>query len=132
MHMNADPRVALEKLTLAFERHLEACSARRGESDPAVVNAYFALADAFEAYDDALVAAYNEVTPLEIYADDDLDEDDDEFDDEYDEFDDGDDDGDDLDDDLDEDDLADDEDFDTTNDDNSGSHRTSPSRRPHR
>ena len=46
--MNADPRAALEALTLAFERHLEACSARRGDDDPAVIAASDALADAFE------------------------------------------------------------------------------------
>lgn len=88
MHMNAEPRAALEKLTSALERHLEACSARRGESDPAVVAAYFELADAFEAYDDALMDAYNEVTPLEVYSEEEFDEDDDEFDDEFDEDDD--------------------------------------------
>lgn len=66
--MSADPRAALHNLTAAFERHLEACSGRRGDDDPAVVNAYHALADAFEAYDDALMEAFNEVTPLEIFA----------------------------------------------------------------
>lgn len=79
--MNAEPRAALEKLTSALERHLEACSARRGESDPAVVSAYFELADAFEAYDDALMNAYNEVTPLEVYYEEDLDDDEDDLDD---------------------------------------------------
>lgn len=86
--MNAEPRAALEKLTSALERHLEACSARRGESDPAVVAAYFELADAFEAYDDALMDAYNEVTPLEVYSEEEFDEDDDELDDDFDEDDD--------------------------------------------
>ena len=81
-HMTADPRAALETLASAFERHLEACSGRRGENDPAVVAAYQALADAFEDYDDALMDAFNEVTPLEVYSEEDFDEDDD---DEYDE-----------------------------------------------
>ena len=80
--MTAEPRAALEALTSAFERHLEACSARRGDDDPAVVAAYQALADAFENYDDALMDAYNEVTPLEVYSEEDFDEDDDLDDDE--------------------------------------------------
>lgn len=92
--MTADPRAALQTLTSAFERHLEACSGRRGENDPAVVAAYQALADAFEDYDDALMDAYNEVTPLEVYAEEDFDEDDEDDvdDDEYDDEDDSDDD----------------------------------------
>ncbi|MEO7069315.1 MAG: hypothetical protein ABI131_02365, partial [Nostocoides sp.] len=42
------------------------------------------LADAFEAYDDALLSAYGEMTPLEVYGedDDDLEFDDDEDDEE--------------------------------------------------
>ena len=83
----ADPRAALAALTAAFERHLEACAQRRGEDDPAVVAAYDDLADAFEGYDDALLEAYGEMTPLDVYAgpdeeDDDEDESDDEDDDE--------------------------------------------------
>lgn len=85
--MNADPRAALETLTAAFERHLEACTGRRGENDPAVVAAYNALADAFETYDDALMDAFNEVTPLEVYAEEELDDDD--LDDDLDDADDG-------------------------------------------
>jgi hypothetical protein len=80
--MNADPRAALANLTAAFERHLEASASRRGENDPTVVAAYQAVADAFDLYDDALLEAYGEVTPLEIYSgDDDGDEDDDDDDD---------------------------------------------------
>lgn len=119
--MSADPRAALAALVTALERHLEAASARRGENDPTVVAAYQDVAEAFDRYDDALMMAYNEVTPLEIYSgdDDDVDEDDD-FDD------DGDDDGtygglddeeyDDADDDSDDDDLSDDDDDDDDDD----------------
>lgn len=80
--MTADPRAALATLMTSFERHLEASASRRGENDPTVVAAYQDLADAFDAYDDALLEAYGEVTPLEIYSgpDDDDDEDDDEDD----------------------------------------------------
>jgi hypothetical protein len=82
--MNADPRAALANLTASLERHLEASASRRGENDPTVVAAYQAVADAFDQYDDALLEAYGEVTPLEIYsgeddlADDDEDDEDDE------------------------------------------------------
>ena len=76
--MNADPRAALATLTASLERHLEASASRRGENDPTVVASYQAVADAFDLYDDALLEAYGEVTPLEIYSgdgDDDADDD---------------------------------------------------------
>ena len=89
--MNADPRAALEALTLAFERHLEACSARRGDDDPAVIAASDALADAVETYDDALLNAFTEMTPLVLLDDDDFDDDFDDEDEEDDDLDDADD-----------------------------------------
>ncbi|OMH33023.1 hypothetical protein [Tersicoccus sp. Bi-70] len=94
--MSIDPRVALQSLVAAFEEHLAASAARRGDDDPAVESAHLAIADAFEVYEDALYDIYNEVTPLVIYEDD------------------GDDDSDDDDDD---DDLEDDEDDDEDEDD---------------
>ena len=78
--MKADPRAALAILTASLERHLEASASRRGENDPTVVAAYQAVADAFDLYDDALLEAYGEVTPLEIYSGEDGDEDDDDED----------------------------------------------------
>jgi len=95
--MTADPRAALAILTASLERHLEACSSRRGENDPTVVAAYQDVADAFDLYDDALLEAFGEVTPLVIYngdedEDDELDDDEDEDDDELDDH--SDDDGD--------------------------------------
>jgi len=95
--MTADPRAALANLTASLERHLEACFSRRGENDPTVVAAYQDVADAFDLYDDALLEAYGEVTPLVIYngdeeEDDELDEDEDEDEDELDDH--SDDDGD--------------------------------------
>lgn len=84
--MNADPRAALATLTASLERHLEASASRRGENDPTVVAAYQAVAEAFDLYDDALLEAYGEVTPLEIYSGDE--EDDDEDDEEDDDVDD--------------------------------------------
>lgn len=90
--MTADPRAALANLSASLERHLEAAAQRRGENDPTVVAAYQDVADAFEAYDDALLEAYGEVTPLEIYNGEDGD-DPDELDDELDDHDDDGDDG---------------------------------------
>jgi hypothetical protein len=79
--MTVDPRAALANLTASLERHLEASASRGGENDPTVVAAYQAVADAFDEYDDALMEAYGEVTPLEIYSGgEDEDDDDDEID----------------------------------------------------
>ncbi|WP_192796541.1 hypothetical protein [Serinicoccus kebangsaanensis] len=92
--MTADPRAALTALVAALETHLETAAVSRGEDDPAVVEAYERIAEAFTAYDDALMDAYGEVTPLEVYdddlasEDDDEDEEDDDFDDEGDDEDD--------------------------------------------
>jgi hypothetical protein len=85
--MTADPRAALATLNASLERHLEASASRRGENDPTVVAAYQAVAEAFDLYDDALLEAYGEVTPLEIYSgeEDEDDEDDEELDDHGDE-----------------------------------------------
>lgn len=85
--MSADPRAALAAFVSSLERHLEAASSRRGENDPAVVAAYQDVAEAFDRYEDALMDAYEEVTPLEIYSDeedDDLDDEDDDFDEDFD------------------------------------------------
>jgi hypothetical protein len=90
--MTTDPRAALATLSATLERHLEASAQRRGENDPTVVAAYQDVADAFELYDDALLEAYGEVTPLEIYNgedEDDSDAPDDELDNPGDEDDDG-------------------------------------------
>ena len=91
--MSADPRAALSSLVTAFERHLEACSGRRGEDDPTVAAAYDDLLDAFEVYDNALYEAFGEMTPLDVYTGDDTDEDEDLDDDEDLDEDDDDDDG---------------------------------------
>jgi len=91
--MTADPRAALANLTATLERHLEASAQRRGENDPTVVAAYQDVADAFELYDDALLEAYGEVTPLEIYSGDDDEDDSDALDETLDDHGDEDDDG---------------------------------------
>ena len=68
--MTADPRAALATLVSALERHLEAAGSKRGENDPVVFAAYQDVAEAFDAYDDALLDAFDEVTPLEVYHED--------------------------------------------------------------
>ena len=104
--MTSDPRAALSTFVAALETHLELSAVRRGENDPAVVTAYNKVADAFVAYDDALLDAYGEVTPLDVYSDEE-DEDVDEAsiieEGDYEDFDEGDDDNQDGDDDLDDD-----------------------------
>lgn len=89
--MTTHPRAALDRLVAALESHLSASENRRSERDPAVEAAYRTLADAFETYDDALYDAHGEVTPFELYddqederedSDDDPDEDSDDEDDE--------------------------------------------------
>ena len=82
--MSIDPRVALEALTAALEEHLAAASARRGPGDPAVEAAFFAVADAFEVYDDSLYEAYGEVTGLGVLDDDAEDDEEEDVDDEED------------------------------------------------
>jgi hypothetical protein len=61
-----------------------AASTRRGDGDPAVEAAFFAVADAFEVYEDALYEAYNEVTPLQVFDDEEDEDEDSEVDDDED------------------------------------------------
>jgi hypothetical protein len=102
--MSDDPRAALAVFVNALERHLELASSGRNPDDPHLREAFDALSDAFETYDDALYDEYGVSTPFFVPADDD-DFDDDDFDDD---FDDEDDEVDEDDDDLDE--FDDDED----------------------
>lgn len=116
--MTSDPRAALSALVAALETHLETAAVRRGEDDPAVVEAYERVAEAFTAYDDALLDAYGEVTPLEVYDEDLVDEiddedDEDDFEEEFEDDEDSDDVDDDLEDDDDTDDLEDDDEDET-------------------
>ncbi|WP_265521053.1 primosomal protein [Oerskovia flava] len=92
--MTVDPRAALDRFVAALEAHYHAVAARRGDDDPAVDDAYYVLADAFEVYDEALGQVHGEATPFYLA------EDDDDADDDSD---------DDADDDADDDDLEDDE-----------------------
>ncbi|MFB9732705.1 hypothetical protein [Ornithinimicrobium kibberense] len=87
--MTLDPRAALSSFVAALETHLETAAVSRGEDDPAVVEAYERVAEAFAAYDDALMDAYGEVTPLEVYDEELVDDEDDDDEDDDDEEDDG-------------------------------------------
>ncbi|MFM1778922.1 MAG: hypothetical protein RIS51_67 [Actinomycetota bacterium] len=67
--MHEDPRVALEKLKLALERHLDAAATKRSGAHQSVEQAYDALEEAFLGYEEALIAAYDEYLPIEIAED---------------------------------------------------------------
>lgn len=62
----AEVRAAAEAVKAALDRHLEAVERRSGDDDPAVYEAFNALAAAAEAYDERLYDRYDEVTPFEI------------------------------------------------------------------
>ena len=84
--MSTDPRAALQSLVNALEEHLAAAANRRSDEDPSVDKAYVAIANAFEAYEEALYDAHDEVTPLTVFADDDDDDDYDEDEDDEDDL----------------------------------------------
>ncbi len=75
--MTVDPRVALGKLIVAFERHLEAAQTSRDPDHPMVIAAATDLAEAFDDYDEALYDDTEVATPLAIYGEDFDDHDDD-------------------------------------------------------
>jgi hypothetical protein len=60
----SDVRTAAEALKRAVDSHLAAVEARTGESDPVVQDAYTALHDAAQRYDDLLFEVHDEVTPF--------------------------------------------------------------------
>lgn len=91
--MSNDPRAALSVLIGALEEHLTAIINRRGQKDPAIENAYVDIANAFERYEELLFDIFEEVTPLEVFIDDEDEgfdeyEDDDDFDDDFEDYDD--------------------------------------------
>ena len=62
-------RQAAEALKSAIDAHLRAVESRVDELDPAVLEAFDALAAAAEQYDELLYAVHDEVTPFEVMAD---------------------------------------------------------------
>jgi hypothetical protein len=73
--MPTDPAAALERLVDALRDHLRASVEVRDPDDDAVLDAAADVADAFDAYDEALFDATGVDTPLDL-----IDEDDDEDD----------------------------------------------------
>jgi hypothetical protein len=65
----AEVRQAAEALKNAIDAHLRAVEARVDELDPAVLEAFDALASAAEEYDELLYAVHDEVTPFEVMSD---------------------------------------------------------------
>ena len=72
--MSASAREALLLLTAALETHLNAVESRRSPEDAMVDDAYEAVADAFERYEDALDVEYAEGLPLVLDEDEEFDE----------------------------------------------------------
>lgn len=64
--MNSDARMVLEAPTTVLNRHLAVTQDRRGEDGPVVETAFFAMANTFEAYEDALYADTEEIIPLDL------------------------------------------------------------------
>jgi hypothetical protein len=99
--MSASARESLLLLVAAFETHLDAIENRRSPEDAMVDDAYEALADAFERYEESLDVEYAEGLPMLLDEDEELEdpvveddaldphaaENDDELDDDLEEFD---------------------------------------------
>lgn len=64
--MALEPRQALQQLTAALEKHLEAVIARRGPEDSSVEQAYFQVEEAFLNYEEALDEHYQELLPIVV------------------------------------------------------------------
>ncbi len=62
--MSAQAREALRHLNAALEAHLEAVESRRSATDAAVDDAFDAVAESFERYEDILDSEYGEALPL--------------------------------------------------------------------
>ena len=84
MPMSTPAREALRHLTAALEAHLEAVESRRSAEDATVDDAFDAVAEAFERYEDELDSGFGEALPIvldddpaEAFDDDDDDDDDD-------------------------------------------------------
>ena len=72
--MSASAREALLLLTAALETHLNAVESRRSPEDAMVDDAYEAVADAFERYEEALDVEFAEGLPIVIDEDDEFEE----------------------------------------------------------
>jgi hypothetical protein len=68
--MATDPRNALTQLIASFEKHYEAVTAKRGEEDSSVEQAYYQLEDAFLNYEEALGSEHREFLPFSLAEED--------------------------------------------------------------
>jgi hypothetical protein len=68
--MATDPRNALTQLIASFEKHFEAVSAKRGDEDSSVEQAYYQLEDAFLNYEEALGTEHGEFLPFSLAEED--------------------------------------------------------------
>jgi hypothetical protein len=64
--MAQEPRIALQQFIAALERHFEAMTSKHGNSDPAVLQTYDQLEDAFLDYEEAIGEKYEEFLPFEL------------------------------------------------------------------
>ncbi len=64
--MATEPRLALQQLIAALERHFEAMSSKRSDEDPAVSHAYEVLKDSFLDYEEAVDERFEEWLPFEL------------------------------------------------------------------
>jgi hypothetical protein len=62
--MSTPAREALRHLTAALEAHLEAVESRRSAEDATVDDAFDAVAEAFERYEDELDSGFGEALPI--------------------------------------------------------------------
>jgi len=90
--MSTQAREALRHLTAALEAHLEAVESRRSAEDAVVDDAFDAVAEAFERYEDELDSGFGESLPIvlddelaETFDDPEDDEDDDDSEEDQDE-----------------------------------------------
>lgn len=68
--MATEPRAALAQFIAALEKHFEAVSARRGEEDSSVEQAYYQVEDAFLGYEESLSESFGEYLPIALAEDD--------------------------------------------------------------
>jgi hypothetical protein len=68
--MATDPRTQLVQFIAALEKHFEAVSAKRGDADSSVEQAYYQLEDAFLNYEEALAENFGEYLPISLAEDD--------------------------------------------------------------
>lgn len=64
--MAKEPRIALQQLIAALERHFEAMSSKRNDDDPAVEHAYEVLKEAFLDYEETVDEKFEEWLPFEL------------------------------------------------------------------